>query len=179
MLRKIIGYGTVAGLIVGIASSTITATLQHHMPEPYGLVTGYLIMLVAVSLVFVAAKHQRDVAQRGVIGLLPALGLGLGISFVASLFYVAAWELTQAITHMDFAGSYARSVIDAQEAKGVNGAALAQVTADMAAFRVNYADPLYRLPMTFAEIFPVGVLISLVSAALLSNSRFLPARRSA
>jgi hypothetical protein len=30
--------------------------------------------------------------------------------------------------------------------------------------------------MTFIEIFPVGVLISLVSAALLRNSRFLPAR---
>jgi hypothetical protein len=30
--------------------------------------------------------------------------------------------------------------------------------------------------MTLAEIFPVGVLVSLVSAALLRNSRFLPAR---
>ena len=171
MLRKIVGYGSAAGLIVGIASSTVTATLQHHMPEPYGLVVGYLIMLVALSLVFVAVKRQRDAAQGGVIGFLPALGLGLGISFVASLFYVAAWELTQAITHMDFAGSYARSVIDAQRAKGVTGAALAQVTAEMAAFKANYANPLYRLPMTFAEIFPVGALVSLISAALLSNRR--------
>jgi hypothetical protein len=30
--------------------------------------------------------------------------------------------------------------------------------------------------MTFVEIFPVGVLVSLVSALLLRNSRFLPAR---
>ena len=36
-----------------------------------------------------------------------------------------------------------------------------------------------RLPMTFAEIFPVGVLVSIVTAALLRNSRFLPARRMA
>ena len=45
-----------------------------------------------------------------------------------------------------------------------------------AAFAKNYANPLYRLPITFVEMFPVGVLISLVSAALLRNSRFLPAR---
>jgi hypothetical protein len=30
--------------------------------------------------------------------------------------------------------------------------------------------------MTFVEIFPVGVLVSLISAALLRNRRFLPAR---
>ncbi len=39
-----------------------------------------------------------------------------------------------------------------------------------------YAKPWYRMPMTFAEIFPVGILVSLVSAALLRNPRFLPAR---
>lgn len=46
----------------------------------------------------------------------------------------------------------------------------------MRAFQVQYADPLFRLPMTFAEVFPVGVLVSLVSAAVLRNPRVLPAR---
>jgi hypothetical protein len=44
--------------------------------------------------------------------------------------------------------------------------------------RRQYASPLFRLPMTFLEIFPVGLLITLVSAALLKNPRFLPARPS-
>jgi len=34
------------------------------------------------------------------------------------------------------------------------------------------------MPVTFVEIFPVGVLVSLISAALLRNSRFLPARQA-
>ncbi len=46
----------------------------------------------------------------------------------------------------------------------------------MAAFKAQYANPFFRLPMTFVEIFPVGVLVSLVSAGLLRNRRFLPAR---
>jgi hypothetical protein len=41
-----------------------------------------------------------------------------------------------------------------------------------------YSNPLYRLPITFVEMFPVGVLISLISAAVLRNSRVLPARGS-
>ncbi|HMA49355.1 MAG TPA: VOC family protein, partial [Magnetospirillaceae bacterium] len=43
-------------------------------------------------------------------------------------------------------------------------------------FRRNYANPLYRMTETFTEIFPVGVLVSLICAGLLRNSRFLPAR---
>jgi hypothetical protein len=49
----------------------------------------------------------------------------------------------------------------------------------MADFQAHYAQPLYRYTVTFTEIFPVGVLVSLVSAGLLRNSRFLPARRAA
>jgi hypothetical protein len=47
----------------------------------------------------------------------------------------------------------------------------------MERFKVEYADPLFRLPMTFTEIFPVGVLVSLVIVALLRKPTFLPARR--
>jgi hypothetical protein len=46
----------------------------------------------------------------------------------------------------------------------------------MAEFRQQYANPLFRLPVTFIEIFPVGLVVSLISAALLRNSRFLPAQ---
>jgi len=49
----------------------------------------------------------------------------------------------------------------------------------MAEFKTQYENPWFRLPMTFVEIFLVGVLVSLISAALLRNSRFLPARSAA
>ena len=38
-------------------------------------------------------------------------------------------------------------------------------------------NPLFRMPMTFTEIFPVGVLVSLITAGLLRKSTFLPAKR--
>jgi hypothetical protein len=40
----------------------------------------------------------------------------------------------------------------------------------------SYRNPLFRFPLTFLEIFPVGLIVSLVSAALLRNPRLLPAR---
>jgi hypothetical protein len=175
MLKRILSYGTLAGLIVGVPLSAITLAGKDRVPS-HGMLIGYTIMLVALSTIFVAVKRYRDRALGGVIGFWPAFGLGLGISFVAGLFYVAAWEAAQAITHADFATTYANSLIAQQKAAGVGGAALAKFTAEMERFKIQYANPLFRLPMTFIEIFPVGVLVSLVAAALLRNRRFLPAR---
>jgi hypothetical protein len=176
MLKKILSYGVVAGLMVGVPLSCITLSMSGHTMLRYGMVVGYLIMLIALSTVFVAIKRHRDEDLGGIIKFWAAFGLGLGISFIAGVIYVLSWEAAVAITHVDFASNYARAMIAQQQARGVSGEALAKFTAQMEQFKIQYANPLYRLPMTFAEIFPVGVLVSLASAGLLRNSRFLPAR---
>ena len=177
MWRDILKYGAIAGLVVAAVMIVGFWSAGGDMPHGWlGMAIGYATMLLALSAVFMGIKHHRDVAGGGVIRFWPAFGMGLGISFVAALFYVAAWELVQATIITDFAGSYADSVITAQKAKGVDAAALAKLTAEMEAFKVQYADPMFRLPMTFSEIFPVGVLVSLVSALVLRNPRVLPAR---
>lgn len=175
MLRMIFSYGVVAGLIVGVPMSWMAIAM--HQSMAYGMIIGYTTMLIALSAVFVAIKRYRDTELGGVIRFWPALGLGLGISVVAGILYVISWETALAVTHMDFASTYANSLIEQQKAAGISGEALSKFIADMDTFKVQYANPLYRLPMTFIEIFPVGVLVSLVSAALLRNSRFLAARR--
>jgi len=177
MLRMIVLYGVIAGLIVGIPLFTITLTLG-DLGSPWGYVVGYLIMLIALSTIFIAIKKHRDADLGGVIKFWPALGIGLAISFVAGIFYVIAWEAVLDLGHLDFANTYAQSMIAAAKAKGLTGDALAKAVAEAEQFRTSYANPLYRLPETFAEIFPVGVLVSLVSAGLLRNSRFLAARRA-
>ncbi|MGA2953362.1 MAG: DUF4199 domain-containing protein [Caulobacteraceae bacterium] len=176
MLRYIVTYGVIAGVVVGVPLSAMTLTMSGHAMMSYGMLIGYLTMLIALSAVFLAIKRHRDVDLGGVIKFWPALMLGLGVSAVAGVIYVIAWEVSCAVAHADFAGAYARAMIAEQEAKGVSGVALARFKAEMDQFKVQYANPLWRWPETFAEIFPVGVIVSLVSAALLRNSRFMPAR---
>lgn len=178
MLRMIVRYGVIAGLIVGIPLFTVALTVGDLVGSPWGYVVGYLTMLIGLSTIFIAIKKHRDTNLGGVIKFWPALGLGLGISFVAGIFYVLAWEAVLDFGHLDFAGDYAKAMIAAAKAKGLTGDALARAVAEAERFRTSYANPLYRLPETFAEIFPVGVLVSLVSAGLLRNSRFLAARRA-
>jgi hypothetical protein len=177
MLRNILIFGLIGGAIAGAALSFSTIYMQHHTPQSWSMAIGYLMMLVALSTIFIAVKRQRDIDQGGVIRFWPALAMGLGISVIASIIYVVAWEAAQALAHYDFAGDYGRAMVEHARAKG-DPAALAKAMAEAQQFKAQYADPLYRWPMTFAEIFPVGLLVSLISAALLCNSRFMPARRA-
>lgn len=178
MFNTIVKYGVIAGLVVAAVMFATFLGFGDMPPMPWGMVIGYAGMLVALSAVFVGIKRHRDVDRGGVIGFWPAFGMGLAISFIAGVFYVVAWEAVLAITDMDFIASYSNAMLEQARAEGATEAALAKLAADMEALKVQYADPMFRMPMTFVEIFPVGVLVSLVSAALLRNPRFLPARRS-
>jgi hypothetical protein len=176
MLKTMIVYGVIAGLIVGVPLTALTVSMSGGQMMKWGMLVGYATMLLAFTTIFVAIKQRRDGPCGGVIRFWPAFGLGLGISFVAGIIYVAAWELGSGLSGGDFAAVYSQAMIAKQEAAGVHGEALARYAAEMADFRRSYANPLFRLPMTFIEIFPVGVLVSLLSAGLLRNPRFLPAR---
>ena len=177
MLKSILKYGVIAGLIVGIPMFGLTIATKDHAPTAWGMAIGYLTMLIAFTTIFLAIKRKRDIEQGGVIRFWPAAGLGLGISVVASIIYVLFWEAALATTSMDFIGVYTETLIQEQLAKGASAEAIAALKTEMLQFATDYANPLYRMPLTFTEIFPIGVLVTLVSAGLLRNSRFLPVQR--
>jgi hypothetical protein len=172
-MRYAITYGFLAG---AISAATISALLAAGLG--HSLWVGYLIMLVALTLIFVGVKRYRDVEKGGVIKFLPAFGLGLGMAIVAGIFYVIVWETYVAIAHYDFIGDYIAGIRHEREAAGIGGPALAREMAELEAMRVQFANPLFRLPMIFLEIFPVGLIVALVSAALLRNPKLLPAAGS-
>jgi hypothetical protein len=178
MTRIILIFGTVAGLIVAVPMCLLVAHAEPGSAATSHF-TGYLIMLLALSLIFFGVKRLRDRELGGAIRFVPALLAGLGISAVAGVIYVIGWEITLAVTDFAFVDTYSTAAVEAARAKGASAADVAAVVAQMDEFRRQYANPFFRLPMTFIEIFPVGVLISLISAALLRNSRFLPARTPA
>jgi hypothetical protein len=171
MTRTILTYGLISGLIaiLGIIGTIIG-------PGDHSVWLGYLIMLVALSAVLLGVKQHRDRVLGGVIKFWPAFLVGLSIAVIAGLVYVAIWEAYLALTHYTFMDGYIDHILAAKRAAGVTGAAYQKLAAEMEAMRRNYANPLFRLPMTFVEIFPVGLLVALASAALLRNPRFLPAR---
>ena len=172
MFRIMLVYGAIAGVV-------IIGVMLAGMAMNGGAgseVQGYLTMLVVLSLIFVGIKRYRDKDLGGVIKFLPALGLGVGIAAVAGVFYVLSWEASLHMTEFAWMEDYKQSAIAGYEAKGLTGEELAEKVAVMEAMMENYTNPLFRLPITFLEIFPVGLVVALVSAALLRNPKVLPAK---
>jgi hypothetical protein len=182
MTRIILIYGAIGALVVG---SLMLAGMQSMLPDEQamaegdmvtGVVVGFLTQIVALTTVFLGIKHYRDRVLGGVIKFVPALLVGLGISAVASLGWVFAWEIVLA-TGFDYGKIMVEMSTQQATASGLTGAALEQKIAEAQASAQQYMEtPLIRLPWTFIEMFPTGVIISLISAFFLRNSRFLPPR---
>lgn len=176
MLRIILIYGAVGAVVVGLPWLFAITSYQPGEVASNGAIIGYASMLVALTAVFLGVKHYRDKERGGVVKFLPALGVGLGISAVASLGWVIGWEIYLAMTHFDFPSLYYASMIEDERAKGATAEKLAQMAKEGADFGKMYANPVIRAAITFVEMFPIGVVVSVLSALLLRNSRFLPAR---
>lgn len=178
MFMTALKYGAVSGaVVVGV----IVAGMLYAGGVGGGHATsslwfGYLIMILALSTIFLAIREYRNKTLGGVIKFLPAFGLGLLVAAIAGVVYVVAWETFLQTTRYPFMENYTAAMIEAKRAAGVTGAELDAFIAEMEKAKADYANPLYRLPMTFVEIFPVGFLIALISAAILRNPKVLPAR---
>ncbi len=169
MQRTILTFGVISGLlIIGIIILSFSLSLMEAW-------FGFLVMFIAFAAIFVAIRQYRDQQLGGTIRFGTALRVGLGITLVASLVYVAVWEVYLHFTGSAFIDAYVQSMIDTYMADGMKGAPLEAAIAEAQAMKTQYANPLFRLPMTLLEIFPVGALTSLVAAAVLRNNKALPA----
>lgn len=171
MITTITRYGLAAGLIIGSILFGTTVGLNAHIPDPaVGMAIGYAGMLLAFTMIVLAIRRHRDGVLGGVIGFWPALGLGLGITMIATLFYVLAWEAALSVTGMDFGAEYAGMMVAEARTNG-DVAAIARAQAEAAQFTRDYARPWWRMGVTATEIVPVGLLVSLVAAGWLSRRR--------
>jgi hypothetical protein len=178
MIRIILVYGAIGALIVGTFMVVGMTTWPSQEPPANSALVGYLTIILALTTVFLGVKHYRDRTLGGVIKFLPAFLVGLGISAVASLGWVIGWEISLAVTGLDFPAMYSEMMLEQARGRGATDAELQRITSESVSFAKMYANPLFRVPITFVEMFPVGVIISLISALLLRNSRFMPARRA-
>ena len=93
--------------------------------------------------------------------------MGLLITLVTCAMYVIAWEITYYNFFPDFLDQYSAHVLAKMRAAGESEAAIREKTAEMANLAKLYANPLFNVGITFMEVFPVGLIVTLVSAAIL------------
>jgi hypothetical protein len=170
-MRKIVlTFGLIAGAILS-GMMLISMSLVDRIGFDKGEVIGYTTMVLAFLMVFFGVKSYRDNVAGGTIRFGRAFKVGLLITLIACICYVATWQLIYYQLAPDFGDKYAAYAVEKARQSGASEAELAKRTQEMAAFREMYRNPLANIAITLLEPLPIGLLATLMTAAVLSRKR--------
>jgi Protein of unknown function (DUF4199) len=170
-MRKIVlTFGLIAGAILS-AMMLITLPFHDQIGFDRGAIVGYTTMVLAFLMVFFGVRSYRDNVAGGSVTFARAFIVGLMITAVASVCYVATWELVGYKLAPDYLDKYAAYSVEKARKSGATDAQIAAKTKEMAEFKEMYKNPLVNIAYTLLEPLPVGLLFTLVAAGVLSRKR--------
>jgi len=168
MKKVIITFGIIAGLIIAVWV-IVLAALGGCMNWEYGMVYGYSAMLLSFSMIFVAVKSFRDKHNNGSISFGKAFQIGLWITLIASTFYVLTWLVYYYNFIPDFYDKYSAHMVSQMQSEGATATAIEAAKAEIANFKELAKNPAINALMTYMEIVPVGLVVSLLTALILKR----------
>ena len=178
MKKIVLIYGTISGLLMVLMFVISFYLMDRGILKEHSEVLGYSTMIIVLSLIFFGIKSFRDKHGSGTITFWKGVKIGLAIASIASLFYATGWEVYYnnvpglKETFMD---KYTDSIVAKMKHDGAVQEKIDAKIKEMNNMKEMYKNPFIRYGMTLAEILPVGIVISLLSAGILRKKNVLPA----
>ena len=170
MKRTVLVFGLIAGVILSVMM-LITLPFHEQIGFDRALIVGYTTMVLAFLLIFFGVRSYRDNVAGGRVGFGRALAVGTLIGLVASVFYVATWQVVYFNFMPDYLTKYQTHTLEKARAEGATEASIALQKAEMDKFEKMYQNPAINAAFTILEPLPVALIIALVSAGVLSRRR--------
>lgn len=171
MKKTVLTYGPIAGVIIVLLMALFIGIMGEKQDFKLGEVLGYTSMILALSTIFIGIRKYRDEELNGMITFGKAFQVGILITLVASAIYVTAWMLYSAGGGAEeMMTAYLDQTIEKMKASGATEAEVSAKLTEMEQFQEMYENPIVKIGITFLEIFPVGLIISLIAAGLLRKT---------
>lgn len=171
MKKNVLVFGLLSGSIITAFMVYSTLMCYNNADFKASEVVGYAGMLIAFSFIFVGIKNYRDKYNNGVISFGKAFKVGLFITLLASTLYVLAWVIEYYIFVPDWLDKYCTHMINEAKTGGVTQLELDKTNAQMNWYKEMYKNPLFLVLLTYVEVLPIGLVISLISALILKRKR--------
>ena len=172
MKKNIIIHGLIAGIVVSVIMLFGMNYMSHcegSVDYDTSMLIGYASMLLAFSLVFVGIRNYRDKFNEGVINFGKAFKIGIMIVLIASTMYVVAWLIDYFFFIPGFMEKYSTHMLDELKASGASQAEIDKQAKEMADFAIMYKNPFFNAMMTYMEILPVVLIVTLISSLILKR----------
>lgn len=170
MKKTVLTFGLLSGAALS-AMMLLTIPFHDQIGFDRGMYVGYTTMILASLFVYFGVRSYRDNVNGGTVTFWRALVLGLLISFVASVMYVATWQLSKDKIAPNYMEEYQAHMIGKMKASGKSQAEIDKEVVEMKKFAEMYEKPLISIAFTFLEPLPVALLSSLISATMLRRRR--------
>ncbi|WP_330444074.1 DUF4199 domain-containing protein [Flavobacterium sp. C4GT6] len=167
MTKTILTYGLIGGVISTIGY--IITILTGHENMTNAMIIGFASMFIAFSLIFVAIKSYRDKQAGGVISFGNAFKMSVLMSLITSSIYVIVWLIALYNFFPDFAQQYGDKIVEQMREAGKTAEQINAQIAENAILVENYKNPIMVILYTYMEILPIGLLFSLLAAAILKK----------
>ncbi len=152
MKKTVLTFGLIGGAIMA-AMMFATMRFVDKIGINKGEIIGYTTMIVA-----------------------RAFAVGILITVVACICYVVAWEIIYFNFMPEFADKYASYMIEKARASGASQQVIDAKLQQMKSFKAMYDNPFINAGITFFEPFPIGLIATLISAAILRKKTIAATR---
>ncbi|MBK8601470.1 MAG: DUF4199 domain-containing protein [Flavobacterium sp.] len=169
MKNTILKYGAIAGLIT-TGMMIISTTMHNQNPDFKGSeIIGFAGMFIAFIFIFIGIKSFRDKQNNGVISFGTGFKIGFLISLIASTMYVITWMIECHFFFPDFMEKFAAHAIEEAQRSGQSAMEIEATKQEMNKYIEWYKNPFLLMALTYTEILPIGLIITLFSALILKK----------
>jgi len=180
MKKTVITFGLISGAIsalIGVGTVPFLDKVGAGSTE----ILGYTTIILSFLMVYVGIRSYRENVGNGEIGFGRAFAVGILITLISCACYVATWELlyfnvSSVHAVMD---EYSSNMVKQAKASGASEVEIQAQLQQIERFKKLYQNPFYNSAITFLEPFPVGLVITLGSAAVLRKRKSLDANYAA
>lgn len=177
MKKTILTFGLISGVISSVMM-VATVPFADRIGFDRSYIVGYTVIVASFLLVYFGIRSYRDNVGNGQITFGKAFGVGISITLISCVFYVATWEVLYFKFLPDFMDKYGAYVVEKEKASGASATAVEAKVQEMKKFKEMYQNPLFNAAVTFVEPFPIGLGITLISAAVLRRKAQAETARS-
>lgn len=169
MKNVIVRYGLISGCVAAILMVCTAFYYRSASDWSGGEVIGYAGILLSMVFVFLGVKAYREQHADQQFGFFKAFQVGLLITLISCTLYVITWLIVYDTLMPDFMDKFVDQTLASLRASGASEAAIQVQAAKMEEYKVMYQNPLIRIALTFMESFPMGLLVTIVSALILKR----------
>lgn len=166
MKKTVLTFGLISGAI-SAAMMLATLPFADKIGWDKGEVLGYTTIVLAALMVFFGVRSYRENVAGGRLTFGRGFAVGILITLISSACYVGTWEIIYYKLMPDFADKYAAHMVERAKATGASQQKVEETQRKAAQFKQMYANPAVNVAMTFAEVFPMGLVVTLASAGIL------------